>query len=80
MEGDVLEYKSRCVVKNRGKFRLRIGTKGGRPDAGTKENTVLETVRGILFLGDNAKKCVHVLDEGRGEMRIRKRQNAVSEI
>ena len=44
VEVDALEYEPPCVAKTPGGGRLLINTQGGRPDADTKENPVLETV------------------------------------
>ena len=44
VEGAVLEYETRCVKTKCGNFGLRVSTLGGRPDANTKENPVLETI------------------------------------
>ena len=37
VESYVLEYEPRCIAKKTGKFRIRIGTQGGRPDTETKK-------------------------------------------
>ena len=68
------------LQKPREIFRLHIGTQGGRPDTDTKENPVLETGGGRSLRGGDAKKGFYVLDESGGEVRIRRRREAVSEI
>ena len=60
--------------KPQGKFLLRIGTRGGRPDADTKENPVLETVWGRYLIS------VDVLADGGGEARIWRRWETVLAI
>ena len=69
-----------ALQKLRGKFRLRIGTQGGRPDADTKENPVLKTVLGRRLRGVYANKGVDVLAEGEGEMITQRRRDAVLAI
>ena len=72
---------NRAASQNpRGKFRVRIGMQGGSPDADTKENPALETVRGRSFRGDDAKKGVDVLAEGGREVISQKRRDSVSDI
>ena len=68
--------------KPQGGFWLRIGTQGGGggTNADTKENLVLESVWGRRLRGSDEKKGVYVLAEGRREVRIQRRWDAVSDI
>ena len=66
--------------KSQGKYWLRIGTQGGRPYVDTKVNPALESFWGKRLRGADAKKGVDVLAEGRGEVIICRRRDAVSDI
>ena len=80
VEGAVWNMNCTASQKYQVKCLLRIGMQGGRLDADTKENTVLEKVSGRRLRGGYSSKVVDVLSEGRVEVRTRKRRDAVSAI
>ena len=80
VEGAVLEYEPCCVAKTPGKILTTYKHTGGAPGCRYKGKSCVGNSMGRRLRGAYAKKGFDVLAEVGGEVRIRRRQDAVSSI